>query len=197
METSFVEWLNRLVHVHPLLASVVVEFSTWGVPLFGILAVGLWLLSPPGNTVWKRACAAGLSAAAVGLLTNQVLSHIWDRARPYEAHASIVPLLPRSTDPSFSKRSRHSSALHRFWRVLRLPKGGMGVPGTFAVVVAASRVMAGMHYPSDILGSLIVSLAAGFFTARIAMERVLVPLIGLVGRGHGSRARQGRLSQPC
>ena len=38
METSFVEWINRLMHAHPLMAGVVVEFSTWGVPLFGILA---------------------------------------------------------------------------------------------------------------------------------------------------------------
>ena len=61
VEYSFEQWVNRLVHAHPLVGSVVVEFSNWGVALFGVLAVGLWLLSPPGDTRWKRACAAGLS----------------------------------------------------------------------------------------------------------------------------------------
>src|SRR5437868_970305 len=96
------------MHGHPLLASVVTEFSTWGVTIFGVLAVGLWLLSPPGDTAWKRACASGLAAAAVGLLINQVISRIWDRARPYQTHHSIVPLITPSHDPSFP--SDHATA---------------------------------------------------------------------------------------
>src|SRR5205823_7371733 len=38
--------------------------------------------------------------------------------------------------------------------------------------LSASRVMAGMHYPTDVLASLVVSVAAGYFTAHIAMQRV-------------------------
>jgi membrane-associated phospholipid phosphatase len=181
VETSFVEWLNQLVHAHPLLGSVVVEFSTWGVPLFGVLAVGLWLLSPPGDTAWKRACAAGLSAAAVGVLANQVISHVWDRARPYDAHASIVPLLSRSADPSFPS-DHATAALSIAFGVFFVSRRAGWVFLAFAAVVSASRVMAGMHYPSDVLASLAVSLAAGYFTARVAMRPVLVPLIGLVSR---------------
>jgi undecaprenyl-diphosphatase len=181
VESSFVEWLNQVVHAHPLLASVVVEFSTWGVPLFGALAVGLWLLSPPGDTAWKRACAAGLSAAAVGLLANQVISHVWDRARPYDAHAAVVPLLSRSADPSFPS-DHATAALSIAFGVFFVSRRASWVFLNFALVVSASRVMAGMHYPTDVLASLGVSIAAGYFTARIAMQRVLVPLIGLVSR---------------
>lgn len=179
METSFVEWLNTLVHAHPLMASVVVEFSTWGVPVFGILAVGLWFLSPPGDTTWKRACTAGLFAAAIGLLTNQVISHLWDRTRPYEAHASIVPLLAKTTDASFP--SDHATAsLSIAFGVLFVSRRAGWIFLAFAAVVSVSRVMAGMHYPSDVLGSLVVSVAAGYFAARVAMGPVLVPLIRVV-----------------
>ena len=52
----------------------------------------------------------------------------------------------------------------------------------FAAVVSASRVMAGMHYPTDVLGSLVVSVASGYFTARIAMRLVLVPVINAGSR---------------
>jgi len=52
----------------------------------------------------------------------------------------------------------------------------------FAVLVSASRVLAGMHYPTDVLASLVVAAASGFAAARLAMGRVLVPLIGVASR---------------
>ena len=181
MEFSFEQWVNHVVHAHPLLASVVVEFSNWGGTLFGVLAVGLWLLSPPGDTRWKRACAAGLSAAALGLLANPVISHVWDRARPYEAHAGIVPLLPRSVDPSFPS-DHATAALAIAFGVFFVSRRAGWFFLAFAALVSASRVLAGMHYPTDVLASVGVALAAGFVTARVAMDRVLVPLIRLASR---------------
>jgi undecaprenyl-diphosphatase len=181
VEYSFEQWVNRLVHAHPLVASVVVEFSNWGVALFGALAVGLWLLSPPGDTRWKRACAAGLAAAALGLVANQAISHLWDRARPYEAHAGIVPLLPRSADPSFPS-DHATAALAIAFGVFFVSRRAGWFFLAFAALVSASRVLAGMHYPTDVLASLVVAVASGFVTARLAMRRVLVPLIGLTSR---------------
>jgi undecaprenyl-diphosphatase len=181
VEYSFEQWVNQSVHAHPLVASVVVEFSSWGVALFGVLAVGLWLLSPPGDTRWKRACAAGLSAAAIGLLVNQAISHLWDRARPYEAHAGIVPLLPRSADPSFP--SDHATAAFAIaFGVFFVSRRAGWFFLAFAALVSASRVLAGMHYPTDVLASLVVAVAAGAATARVAMEPVLGPLIRLASR---------------
>ena len=165
METSFVEWLNQLMHAHPLLAGVVVEFSTWGVPLFGVLAVGLWLLSPPGDTVWKRACAAGLSAAALGLFANQVISHLWDRARPYEAHPSIIPLLPRSLDPSFP--SDHATFAFAVAGATLAWRRGLGlVCLAMASIVGLARIYVGVHWPSDIVGGAVVGLTAGYAVSR-------------------------------
>src|SRR5689334_7306941 len=160
MEYDVERWINGTMHAHPLLASVVVEFSSWGVALFGVLAVGLWLLSPPGDTRWKRARAAGLSAAAVGLLANEVISHVWDRARPYEAHHGIVPLVPRSADPSFPSDHATAALAIAFGVFFVSRRAGWFVLG-FAALVSASRVLAGMHYPTDVLASLVVAVACG------------------------------------
>jgi hypothetical protein len=181
VEYTFEQWVNRLVHAHPLVGSVVVEFSNWGVALFGVLAVGLWLLSPPGETRWKRACTAGLFAAALGLVANQAISHVWDRARPYEAHASIVPLLPRSADPSFPSDHATAALSIAFGVFFVSRRAGWFFLG-FATLVSASRVLAGMHYPTDVLASLVVAVACGFIAARLAMRPVLIPLIRLTSR---------------
>lgn len=178
MEYDVERWINGTMHAHPLLASVVVEFSNWGVTVFGVLAVGLWLLSPPGDTRWKRACTSGLAAAALGLLTNQVISHLWERARPYEAHAALVPLLPRSSDPSFP--SDHATAAFSIaFGVFFVSRRAGWFFLAFAAVVASSRVLAGMHYPTDVLASLGISAAAGYLSANVLMRPVLAPLIRL------------------
>jgi len=181
VEYSFERWVNTQVHAHPLVGSVVVEFSNWGVALFGVLAVGLWLLSPPGDTRWKRACAAGLSAAALGLLVNQVISHLWARPRPYEAHHDIVPLLARSADPSFPS-DHATAALSIAFGIFFVSRRAGWLFLAFAGLVSASRVLAGMHHPTDVLASLVVAAACGFATARLAMEPVLAPLIRLTSR---------------
>jgi undecaprenyl-diphosphatase len=181
VDYSVDRWINQVVHAHPLLGSVVVEFSTWGVVMFGVLAVGLWLLSPPGDTVWKRAATSGLAAASVGLLANQVISHIWDRARPYEAHPVIVPLLAKSSDPSFP--SDHATAAFSIaFGVFFVSRRAGRFFLAFATVVACSRVLAGMHYPTDVLGSFVISAGAGYLCARLLMEPILAPLIRLMAR---------------
>jgi undecaprenyl-diphosphatase len=181
VDYSVDRWVNQTMHAHPLLASVVVEFSTWGVTLFGVLAVGLWLLSPPGDTVWKRAATSGLAAASIGLLANQVVSHLWDRARPYEAHPSIVPLLAKSSDPSFPS-DHATAALSIAFGVFFVSRRAGWFFLAFATVVATSRVLAGMHYPTDVLGSLVISVGAGYLCARVLMRPILAPLARLVAR---------------
>jgi undecaprenyl-diphosphatase len=181
VEYSLEQWINQTMHSHHLLASVVVEFSTWGVDLFGVIAVGLWLLSPPGDTLWKRACAAGLSAAALGLLVNAVLTHLWHRPRPYQSHHDIVPLVHPSLDPSFPS-DHATAALSIALGVFFVSRRAGWLFLVFAGLVAISRVLAGMHYPTDVLASLAVSVVSGYVMARLLMERALVPLIGLVSR---------------
>jgi undecaprenyl-diphosphatase len=174
-------WLNHLMHHHPLAGAVVVDFANWGVVLFGVLAVGLWTLSAPyGDDVYKRACACGLSAAAVGLLTNQLIIALWHRPRPYEAHTTIVPLLARSHDASFP--SDHASAAFGIaFAVLFVARRAGLFFLLYAVLIGASRVLAGMHYPSDVLAGAGIGLLAAYLTTRL-YRPLLAPAVRLVSR---------------
>src|SRR3954447_19122610 len=95
--------VNHAIREHALLVSILTGFSHWGVLAFGVTACALWLLDAPRlPSTYRRACVAGLSAAAFGLLANQVISHLWVRPRPYDAHPlGVIPLLTPSQDPSF------------------------------------------------------------------------------------------------
>lgn len=181
MDYTVDRWINRVLHHHPLAASAVADFANWGVVLFGILAVGLWVLSSPhGDDRYKRACACGLSAAALGLLANQAIIAVWQRPRPYESHAQLIPLLARSHDPSFP--SDHASAAFGIaFGVLFVARRPGLVFLAYAILIGASRVLAGMHYPTDVLAGALIGLAAAILTTRL-YDRLLAPAVRLVSR---------------
>jgi undecaprenyl-diphosphatase len=175
--------INHWLRGHPLLDSVLAGFASWGVTLFGISVFALWLFDRPGRPgVYRRACAAGLSSAAVGLLVNQVISHAWHRLRPYEAHPhGIVPLISASHDPSFP--SDHATAAFAIaFGILFVARRAGLIFLAWAMLIALSRVLVGVHYPTDVLASSVVGLGAGFFCARVLLTPVLDPIIRLVGR---------------
>jgi membrane-associated phospholipid phosphatase len=175
--------INHWVRGHPFLDAVLAGFASWGVTVFGVSAFALWLFDRPRRPgVYRRACAAGLSAAAVGLLINQVVSHAWHRARPYEAHPhGVIPLISASHDPSFPSDHATAAFAIAFGILFVAYRAGL-IFLAWATLIALSRVLVGVHYPTDVLASLLVGLAAGFLCARLLMAPVLEPLIRLVGR---------------
>jgi undecaprenyl-diphosphatase len=106
--------------------------------------------------------AAGLSAGlALGI--NQVISHLWDRPRPYVAHPGHSHLfVPPSPDPSFP--SDHAAAAFAIAMAIWLRNRTAGtIAFAMAILVAIARVTVGVHYPSDVLGGAVVGVAAALF----------------------------------
>jgi hypothetical protein len=183
MDYTIEHAINHGLRAHPLLDAVLSGFASWGVTLFGVAAFALWLFDRPGRVgTYRRACAAGLSAAAVGLLVNQVISHTWHRARPYEAHPhGVIPLISGSHDPSFPSDHATAAFAIAFGILFVAYRAGL-VFLLWATLIAVSRVLVGVHYPTDVLASLVIGIGAGFVCARVLMGPALEPLIRLVGR---------------
>ncbi len=152
------------------------------VPLYALATVGLWFAARPyGNVRWKLASASGLVAAAVALLTNQVISHLWERPRPYVDHPAMTHVLAaRTTDPSFP--SDHAAAAFAIaFAVLVFSKRAGAVFLVAAAVVGLSRVALGMHYPSDVLGGALVGLASAALVTTVGRPWIAW-LVTLVSR---------------
>ena len=160
--------INEFAADHPWLGHAAATLESWAIPLFAVATVALWLFARPGgDRKWKLACGSALASAALALLANQVIAHIWTRTRPYVDHPDARVFVARSHDPSFP--SDHASAAFAIAVAVFLFDRVVGaIFLAAATLVAAGRVVAGVHYPSDVLAGALVGTAAALLVVRIA-----------------------------
>ena len=174
--------MNSGVATHDWLEDPTTALAGLAVPLYALVTVGLWFLARPyGNPRWKLASASALVAAAVAMLANQVISHLWDRPRPYATHAALTHVLSaRSTDPSFP--SDHAAAAFAIaFAVFAFSRRAGALFLAAATLIALSRIALGMHYPSDVVAGMLVGLGSAMLVTHAG--RVWVTrLVALVSR---------------
>lgn len=96
------------------------------------------------------------------VLCNGILKHLFRRIRPCDVNTSVQLLIARPSDFSFP--SGHTAASFAAVTALyaagerRLWKAALAL----AAVIAFSRLYLYVHYPTDILGGIIVGAAAGY-----------------------------------
>jgi membrane-associated phospholipid phosphatase len=182
---------------HRWLAHAANAFETFGVGLYAVAVVLLWLATRPGEERrWKIAALAGAASGALALLVNQVFAKVvWDRPRPYASHPGAYHL-SSSHDPSFP--SDHASAAFgiAFGIFFVAPR-----VGSFFLAVAAlisiGRVVVGAHYPADVLAGLVVGVVVAALVVRLGrpilewvarlLERISDPVVRPVHRRVGRR----------
>jgi undecaprenyl-diphosphatase len=159
-EPAFLTWLG---HEAPLRFSTAVFLQTLGSDFTLIILIGL----TAGIAAWARrpiACMSIVLAALVPDLVGRFGWMIWARARPdllYEGMAS----------PGFhSFPSGHTSKTVAVYGILTLLwiRASDSVPekaaallllSIIAVVVPLGRMAMGVHWPSDVMGGMIIGLA--------------------------------------
>jgi undecaprenyl-diphosphatase len=164
--------INQFVLHHAWLGTGLKAVEAWSVPVLAVATVALWLLARPGGgRKWKLAATCALGSAGVGLLINRLISTIWDRRRPFDAHPSAHVWGARSHDPSFP--SDHASAAFGIaFAVFLFDRVVGSVFLAAAVVIGAGRVFVGEHYPLDVLAGCLVGLAAALLVTRVARPAI-------------------------
>ncbi|HEV7993063.1 MAG TPA: phosphatase PAP2 family protein [Gemmatimonadaceae bacterium] len=174
-DVAVLQWIGAR-HT-PFLSSLMTEVTPLGtgavvLVVVGVAAAFLW------HTEHKHSARLLLASTAGGILLNNVLKLWFDRPRPtvfaWETHAA---------SSSFPSGHAMSATVvygtvayllarlqkHRWSRALTL---------TTAVVlialICATRLYLGVHYPSDVLGGIVIGLAwAGFCMATLEASLVL------------------------
>lgn len=192
MDWTLFRWVNGRAGDHSLLdhlgrfAATDMQFV-----IVGTLIAG-WLVAV-GMRVWReRRVPRGLTnvvlvtgaALALGLLADQIVGHMWFRDRPYDTHANVHVLEPRSTDASFPSDHATAGFALSFGVMTALPVlGALLVVET--VLMSLGRVFVGLHYPGDVLGSLGVALVATLVAVLIV--RRVSPLVDWLVAGVNAR----------
>lgn len=180
MDYRLYDAINTFVGHHAWIGRAAGAFEAWSIPLFAVATCLLWLLARPNSpSRWKPATVAALGSAALALLANHLLAHLWERPRPYAAHLDAIVFAARSHDPSFP--SDHAAAAFAIAIAVLLyqRRAGAAFLAT-ATLVAVGRVVAGVHYPLDIAaGALVGTLSA------VAVTRLARPLVDRIARSLG------------
>lgn len=132
--------------------------------VFAYLPILTWLWLN-GNGREKHAVKESLWTVGLAILMAEIISLIVLRIRPYLAVTDIFALIPPPLTSSFP--SVHTAISVAFTSAFYAGKKRLGqVCLLIALGVAIGRMAAGVHYPTDILGGMIVGVTS-FFLIRL------------------------------
>lgn len=110
-------------------------------------------------------------ASLTQIIVQQIVKHIFCRERPYIAHDDIFYIIP--PPDKFSFPSGHTAAAFvMVFAIFHFYPLFFGLILVVACLIAISRVYLGLHYPSDILGGIILGYIS-YKTGIIAMHFLL------------------------
>lgn len=104
------------------------------------------------------------------ILCNGLLKPLVGRIRPYDVNDTIALIVAKEKDFSFP--SGHTAICFAGTTAIYLAKQiKMGhIALGIAILVAISRMYLYMHYPTDVLGGMVVGVIAGFLGYTFSME---------------------------
>lgn len=145
----------------------------------GIFWIALALLFLIIKKTRPLGLAMGIALILDLVCCNMILKPIVNRIRPYEVKKLLDGVMPEllvkaPTDASFP--SGHTAASFASFFALLFKRSKLWIPAcVLAVLIAFSRLYLYVHFPTDILGGIVVGLLVGWLGALI--ERKLEPII--------------------
>lgn len=117
----------------------------------------------------RRVGITALTALLIGaLITNVALKNLVARVRPYEVIEGLRLIIEKQSDYSFPSGHTCASFAAGLIYLKMLPRKYGVAAFVLAVLIALSRLYVGVHYPTDILGGMLV----GCFAAWAAYQLV-------------------------
>lgn len=189
LDLTILSALNGPAWRNPALGRAAAWFTTY-VPLLLLLLLAVAFVIPGADAVGRRRSVvlAGL-AGAIGVLLAVPIGLVVFRPRPFTVLSAdqMHALINHAPDSSFpSDHATGSAAMatgmwasgSRLWRVVFV---------VLALLAGLSRVMVGVHWPSDVLASFILGSAVAVVTRAVAGP--LLPLLDRIIAWYGRMER--------
>ncbi|MCX4749228.1 phosphatase PAP2 family protein [Kitasatospora sp. NBC_01287] len=166
-------WLNQ-----PM-----VWWTSYGAVLFVLLLIAAWWRARRADAAAMAGALSAFAAAAIAFLLNSGIKDLVAEPRPCRAlpHDFLLEACPVPSDYAFP--SNHTTVAFAAAVALLLIDRRLGA---FAIVAAvlmgASRVYVGAHYPHDVLASALVGALVAIPTV-LTGRRALTPAVELLRTG--------------
>ncbi len=162
--------INGLVGKHPAF-DVAIRWlvSDYLAPVALALAlVVMWFGEAEREARLRRQLGVFTALAAMGLAGGAVyLMNLWYfRPRPFDSLEDVDMLFYMPTDSSFPSNAA-AGAFGIAFGILTANRKLGAAATALAFVCGAARVIAGVHYPLDVLGGAAIALAAAFLATRL------------------------------
>jgi undecaprenyl-diphosphatase len=175
-------WFNSLAgrnHVLDVVTAAITQYAPF--VFIGLFAI-YFLMDPAETSRMRRSVLlAGLSGVLAVLLSVVIGSLVY-RARPFLflPPEQVHLLIPHSPESSFPSDHAAGSAAFAFGMWRSPDRSARWIFSVTALLVGVSRLVAGVHWPTDILAS----FALGGLSAQVifALDRPLSPLLTWVLR---------------
>ncbi len=174
-DVAILQWLHA--HQHPLITQLMIEMTYLGtgsvvVVVVGVAALFLW------HTEHKHSARLLLAATIGNIVLNSALKLVYHRARP-----AVFAWQTTAVSSSFPSGHAMSATVvygtvaylvmrlqkHRWAKMLTL-----GAAVLLILLICLTRLYLGVHYPSDVIGGIIVGLAwAAFCMATLEASLVI------------------------
>ncbi len=177
MDQYIVILLNQWAGSEPTLSHLAAVMAEDGVALLPLLLAAVWLwpgVDGPDRRSVLLACAISFALALCAVLYLDA-SHLIQRARPFTT-LSIKPLVSHSADSSFPSDHTFLGMALVGPLLWRRPRLGMW-PFLWVLIIGVARVAVGIHYPTDIVGSVVLGVVPTALGLLVAPSLARVPFL--------------------
>ena len=154
--------INQWAGHHPVVDKIMAFFAQYALELYVVLFLLAWFTLPKTESEKRHALVVAGFSGVLALGLNVLIGQFFFRPRPFVTlpKGTFTQLIPHSFDTSFP--SDHTSASFGFatgsWN-----KASLWVKWSFtllAILVAIARVYTGVHWPTDVLASIIIGIVS-------------------------------------
>ncbi|MFE5328516.1 phosphatase PAP2 family protein [Embleya sp. NPDC056575] len=157
--------VTDFAHDTPWLNATALAWTTYGAALFVVLLCVGWWRARRADAATMTAALATIAATGIAYLVNSGIKDAFVEPRPCRAlpHAFLVEACPAANDYAFP--SNHTTVAFAAAVGLLLVDRRLGVLALIAaVLMGASRVYVGAHYPHDIAAAALVGGGVALIT---------------------------------
>lgn len=159
--------LNGLAGKSSLLDGVIVFCASYlAYLLIAVLLVLVFFSAYSNRQKWELLIVAGATGIIARFGVAELIRYFYHRPRPFLALPDVHQLL---TDPAWSFPSGHASFFFALSTAVYLYNKKWGMWFFLAtLLITVSRVIAGVHYPSDIIGGAFIGIIVAYIVRFLA-----------------------------